>query len=335
MKNTKKNRTSLYIVLPIFIVIGMIGIALMLLPQVEQHENREVIQQEVVSFREKIHVYREETVLPEITAPAEEPVTILPELYNHMRQYNEEIYEEAQKDLVDAFSYANPVIDLSNFGIEDGIVAVVQIPDINVEMPLYLGANWNNLTKGLAQLSQTSMPIGGENTNCVIAGHRGWYGVPFLRDIEMLEIGDSIYVETPWETLEYRVCEAPRIVLPDETENILIQEGRDLLTLLTCHPYAICTHRYLLICERYKPEEPAIIPETKGYWSWEWVDRVTITTSNGIEVESSQKEIFTSEFLPWITAISFLALLLLALLVLLAIFTIKHIAKKKNREKHH
>lgn len=332
MKQNRHTKTTVFLLLTILFVIALIGIALMLFPQMEQLQYRDEIRQEVTAFKEKVKVYHEKIVMPETTGEEEETqVAVLPELYELMQQYNEEIFEEKQKDLVDAFSYSNPVLDLTEYGIDDGIVGVIHIPSINVEMPLYLGANWGNLSKGLAQLSQTSMPIGGKNTNCVIAGHRGWYGVPFLRDIEQVEVGDSVFLETPWETLEYRVCQEPVIILPDETENILIQEGRDLLTLLTCHPYSVCTHRFLLICERYE-ETSTVIPETKSYWTWDWIDRVTITTSNGIVVESSSQEIFVAEILPWLIAVSFLVLVLLSLVTALIILLCKRIEEKKIKK---
>lgn len=332
MKRNRQTKTTFVLLLTILFVIALIGVALMLFPQIEQLRNREEIRQEVTAFQEKVKVYHEKTIIPETTEKKDETkVTVLPELYELMQQYNEKIFEEKQKDLVDAFSYSNPVLDLTEYGIEDGIIGVVHIPSINVEMPLYLGANWTNLTKGLAQLSQTSMPIGGNNTNCVIAGHRGWYGVPFLRDIEQVNVGDSVYLVTPWETLEYRVCQDPVVILPHETENILIQEGRDLLTFLTCHPYAVGTHRFLLICERYE-EAPVVIPETKGYWTWDWIDRVTITTSNGGEVESSSREIFTSEILPWFIAVGFLVLVLFSLITALLVLLFKHIAEKPKKK---
>lgn len=332
MKRSNLSKKTFLLLLAALTVTALLGIALMLFPQMEQLQYRESIRQDVSAFRERVKIYREEVIQPTSPTSAEDPeVTVLPELYELMKQYNEKIYEEKQKDLVDAFSYANPILDLSEYGIDDGIVGTIHIPSIQVEMPLYLGANWTNLTKGLAQLSQTSMPIGGENTNCVVAGHRGWYGVPFLRDIEEVKVGDPVYLVTPWETLEYRVCQEPLIILPNETEKILIQEGRDLLTLLTCHPYAVCTHRFLLICERYHEAAPPDIPETKTTWTWDWVDRVTVTTANGITVESSSSSIFALEIFPWLLVISVLALILLALLLMLTVQALRHL---RSRKKH-
>ena len=97
---------------------------------------------------------------------------------------------------------------------------------------------------------QTSIPIGGENTNAVIAGHRGWGGAAYFRYITELQPGDEVIITNLWGTLTYRVAET-QIIWPYEVDQILIQENRDLITLLTCHPYASGgKQRYLVICER-------------------------------------------------------------------------------------
>ena len=117
-------------------------------------------------------------------------------------------------------------------------------------LSLYLGATYRHMADGAAHLSQTSLPIGGENTNAVIAGHRGWGGAAYFRYITELKPGDKVIITNLWGTITYRVAET-QIIRPHEVQKILIQEGRDLLTLLTCHPYASGgRQRYLVICER-------------------------------------------------------------------------------------
>ena len=116
-------------------------------------------------------------------------------------------------------------------------------------LSLYLGATDEHLRDGAAHLSQTSLPIGGENTNCVIAGHRGYNGAPYFRYIDKLKIGDAVMVTNLWETLMYTVVDI-QVIDPNDIEAIHIQEGRELLTLLTCHPYASGgRQRYLVVCE--------------------------------------------------------------------------------------
>ena len=122
-------------------------------------------------------------------------------------------------------------------------------------LSLFLGATEKHMADGAAHMSQTSLPIGGNNTNCVIAGHRGYGGASYFRYIEKLRVGDSVSITNLWDTLEYRVVQI-KIIYPYEVEEILIQENRDLLTLLTCHPYASGgKQRYLVICERVNQED--------------------------------------------------------------------------------
>ena len=93
-------------------------------------------------------------------------------------------------------------------------------------------------------------PIGGDNTNCVIAGHRGWRGADYFRHIDRLHVGDTVTLTNLWETLTYTVADI-QIIQPHEVDKIKIQQSRDLLTLLTCHPYAGGgRQRYVVYCER-------------------------------------------------------------------------------------
>ena len=106
------------------------------------------------------------------------------------------------------------------------------------------------LAAGAAVLGNTSAPIGGDNTNCVIAGHRGWKGADYFRHIDRLAVGDSVTLTNLWETLTYTVADI-QIIQPHEVDKIKIQQGRDLLTLLTCHPYASGgRQRYVVYCEK-------------------------------------------------------------------------------------
>lgn len=120
-------------------------------------------------------------------------------------------------------------------------------------MPVYLGASDAHLAAGAAVLGNTSAPIGGGNTNSVIAGHRGWRGADYFRHIDRLQVGDTVQVTSLWETLTYAVADI-QIIQPHEVDKIKIQQGRDLLTLITCHPYASGgKQRYVVYCERVMP----------------------------------------------------------------------------------
>jgi len=92
------------------------------------------------------------------------------------------------------------------------------------------------------------------NTNCVIAGHRGYSGAAYFRYVTELKPGDEVIITNLWETMTYVVTET-KIIMPNEVDQILIQEGRDMITLLTCHPYASGgKQRYLVFCDRVPTE---------------------------------------------------------------------------------
>ena len=174
-----------------------------------------------------------------------------PELLAAMQEYNEQIYSAKQSGLSDPWCYTAPVLDLSAYGLSEDMVGVLTIPTMDYEEPVYLGATADHLSSGAAQLSIGSMPIGGINTNCVLAGHRGWNGALHLQHIELLQVGDPVTLTNLWDVLEYRVA-GIKIIKPWQPEELLIQEGRDLLTLITCHPYGSGGNkdRYVVFCER-------------------------------------------------------------------------------------
>lgn len=194
-----------------------------------------------------------ESFIDAFAVPVERPKgTLRPygELYAAMEEYNERIYAEKQRGLSDPWAYEAAGIDLSSYGLEDDIIAVLSVPAMELEMPVYLGASYDNMALGAAVLGQTSLPIGGSNTNCVIAGHRGWNGAAYFLNIDKLRVGDELSITNLWETMDYTVSEI-RIIEPNDIDQILIQEGRELLTLMSCHPYAGGgRYRYLVFCER-------------------------------------------------------------------------------------
>lgn len=173
-----------------------------------------------------------------------------PELLTALREYNQRIHAEKQSGLVDLEACEEPAADLTAYGIEDEIIGVLEIPAMELTMPVYLGASDAHLAAGAAVLGNTSAPIGRDNTNCVIAGHRGWKGADYFRHIDCLQVGDTVTLTNLWETLTYTVADI-QIIQPHEVDKIKIQQGRDLLTLLTCHPYASGgRQRFVVYCER-------------------------------------------------------------------------------------
>lgn len=175
---------------------------------------------------------------------------IYPELWLDMKAYNEDIFREGQEKLFNQSAYEAPSFLLSDYSLESEVFGVISIPKLELEMPLFLGASKTNMAKGAAIMGETSLPIGGSNTNCVIAGHRGWNGAAYFLYLNQLEKGDTVTVTNLWETLTYVVMET-RIINPDEVDAIRIQPDREMLTLLTCHPPASGgKQRMLIFCER-------------------------------------------------------------------------------------
>lgn len=173
-----------------------------------------------------------------------------PELLAALQEYNRQLYAEKQCNLTDLEACEEPAADLTTYGIEDEIIGVLEIPAMELTMPVYLGASDAHLAAGAAVLGNTSAPIGGDNTNCVIAGHRGWRGADYFRHIDKLAVGDTVRLTNLWETLTYTVADI-QIIQPHQIERIKIQSNRDLLTLLTCHPYASGgRERYVVYCEK-------------------------------------------------------------------------------------
>ena len=209
------------------------------------------LKQEAKQFIDRITkpMHDFETVIGEESVNTE-PERPYADLWEAMESYNRIIWEEKQEGLCDPWSYIQPSFVLEDYGLADEVFGVISIPSLELELPLYLGASDEHLSKGAAVLSQTSIPIGGNNTNCVIAGHRGWYGASYFRHIDQLQPGDEVIITNLWESLHYTVVETTTIK-PNDVEAIHIRENRDLLTLLTCHPPASGgKERLLVFCER-------------------------------------------------------------------------------------
>lgn len=170
------------------------------------------------------------------------------ELRKAMFAYNEELYLSGQSGLIDQLSYEVPDFLLSDYGINSDILGYITIPKIDVKLPIYNGASEKNMAKGATYLANTSLPVGGDNTNCVIAAHTRYKGIHMFKRITELEIGDEIYITNLWETLVYKVVET-KVIDPIDSQNIYIKTGRSLVTLSTCHPYPKNYQRYLVYAE--------------------------------------------------------------------------------------
>ncbi len=127
----------------------------------------------------------------------------------------------------------------------DGVMGYIQIPRIDVKLPIYHTTSEKVLQKGVGHLQGTSLPVGGKSTHVALSGHRGLPSSSLFTDLDLLEIGDIFYIEVLGNTSAYQIDQI-KTVLPTETQNLEIVEGEDYVTLITCTPYSVNTHRLLV-----------------------------------------------------------------------------------------
>ena len=178
------------------------------------------------------------------------------------REYNRSLLE-SEAFLTDPFDpdlVLDPAVEpySSLLNVEgNGIMGYVEIPKISVDLPVYHGTTAQVLEQGIGHLQNSSLPVGGESTHTVLTGHTGMAGKRLFTDLSLLEAGDIFYLHVLGDTLAYRV-EKIYIVEPDQTEHLVVEQGRDLATLVTCHPYGINTHRLLVQGVRIPREQAAV-----------------------------------------------------------------------------
>lgn len=198
-----------------------------------------------------IDPYKGENVIITFTEPTEE-VREHPELWEAMVDYNEAIFAEGQSGMVNLQSFEKQSFVLQDYGLEDEVFGVISVPAIELSMPIYLGASRANMAIGAALMTETSLPIGTPNSNAVICGHRGWNGASYFLHIDKIQIGDTVTVTNLWEELHYTVV-STKIITPYDLDAVKIQQGKEMITLLSCHPVASGgKQRYLVYCERTK-----------------------------------------------------------------------------------
>lgn len=186
--------------------------------------------------------------------------------YEYLRAYNERVREGTAGAVNDPWGIGSNQEELDGVGLTDGIVGSISVPALGQVLPLYLGASKTHMYYGAAVTAGTSAPLGETDSNVVIAAHRGGYqGQAMFRDIENLQVGDEITIDTLWDTLVYRVCET-RVITPDDVDAVKVQPGRDMVTLLTCHPYGHNYQRYLVYCERVEDAGANGLAGAKAVW---------------------------------------------------------------------
>lgn len=137
------------------------------------------------------------------------------------------------------------------------MMGYVDIPSIGVSLPIYHYTTDDVLSKGVGHLYGTSLPVGGENTHSVITGHRGLPSSKLFTDLDKVKVGDVFSIYVLGEELDYQVDQID-IVLPDEISSLSIEPGKDLVTLVTCTPYGVNTHRLLVRGHRIEKTDTAV-----------------------------------------------------------------------------
>ena len=174
------------------------------------------------------------------------------EMLEKAKAYNETLVgKEDRYNLSDSeVEEYNSLLDVTG----TGIMGYVVIPKINVRLPIYHGTDPAVLEIAIGHIPGTSLPVGGASTHCVLSGHRGLPSAKLFTDIDQLEVGDQFMLEVLGDTLTYEVDQIT-VVLPDELDDIEIEEGKDLCTLVTCTPYGVNTHRLLVRGHRVETVE--------------------------------------------------------------------------------
>lgn len=151
------------------------------------------------------------------------------------------------------------------------VMANVAIPAIDMRLPVYHGTGDDVLDKGVGHLYGSDLPVGGIGTHAVLTGHTGLRTATLFDNLDKVKVGDAIYIQVSGETLKYQV-EKLEVVLPNEAENLYPVADKDLLTLVTCTPYGINSHRLLVHAERVPMDEKdvAVVSSTDSGLVWQW-----------------------------------------------------------------
>lgn len=164
------------------------------------------------------------------------------DILKEARDYNESLVDKS----LDRLSLSEKELDKYNSMLEGSeIISVISIPKINLRLPIYHGTDEAVLQVAIGHIPGTSLPVGGKDTHSVISGHTGLTSAKLFTDIEKLLKGDTFTLNTLNETLTYEVDQI-RVVLPQEVDDLNIEKGKDYVTLQTCTPYGVNTHRLLV-----------------------------------------------------------------------------------------
>lgn len=232
-----KKRPSLSTIMLILMLV--IGLSLLLYPSFADYWNSFTQSKAIASYSEQV-------------------ASLNNDEYDHIWQdahnYNQSLIGRRNAYLI-SDEQRDEYARLLNVG-GNGIMGYVEIPNIGVQLPIYHGTDEAVLAVAIGHLDWTSLPVGGESTHCVVSGHRGLPSARLFTDLDQLTVGDFFMLNVLDQTLTYEVDQI-LIVEPDDTDALLIEEGKDLCTLVTCTPYGVNSHRLLVRGHRVENMEEA------------------------------------------------------------------------------
>ena len=221
------------------IVVFFVGVSVLLYPTVSDYWNSLHQSQAIATYADSVENMDEQDY---------------EKLWDAAVSYNQKLFQSGHglglKD--EEKEEYNELLDVSG----TGIMSYIEIPKIKCSLPIYHGTDEGVLQIAVGHIEGSSLPVGGLNTHCVLSGHRGLPSAKLFSNLDKLEEGDIFMIRTLDQTLTYEVDQI-RIVLPDEVEDLKIEEGKDLCTLVTCTPYGINTHRLLVRGHRVANQEEA------------------------------------------------------------------------------
>lgn len=219
-----KNKT-MYIAL---ILIFVAGLSLLLYPTISNAYNDWLHSKAIVEYAEKVDGMEQEVYKQE---------------WAKVEAYNAALAQRANPFMLTE-EQEQQYWDLLNLAGK-GIMAYIEIPAVDVVLPIAHGTQEDTLREYVGHIEWSSLPIGGKSTHCVISGHRGLPSSELFTNIDHLELGDEFYIHVLGETIHYQVCNIA-VVEPQDQRLLGIVEGKDLVTLVTCTPYGINSHRLLV-----------------------------------------------------------------------------------------
>ncbi len=222
-------------ILPILasvILIAALGLALY--PTVSQWVNDLLSESAITQYNNTVD-----------TLSAKDKAALLAEAEEYNRGLNEVDSDSFSSEAFAGDERYNSILNI----MEDGQIGTINIPSIDCRLPIYHGSSEDMLAKGAVHLAGTAFPIGGSSARSVISAHTAFPGKIFFDRLSEVEIGETFSVTVLGDTFYYKVTEI-NIVLPDEVEYLQPVKDKDLITLVTCTPYALNTHRLLVTGER-------------------------------------------------------------------------------------